>query len=84
MYKISFLSITKSVCVLFCTNFLDAVYTERYMGTPAENSDSYKVSYTRGRQRSSYLFNLTYDLRPELRQPLFLTELFSNSQSQEL
>lgn len=51
------------VCVLFCANFSDAVYTERYMGTPAENSDSYKVSYTQGRSSLSHLYNL----RPELR-----------------
>lgn len=25
-------------------SFADAVYTERYMGTPTENSDSYKVN----------------------------------------
>lgn len=49
MYKISSFCITTSICVLFCTTFPDAVYTERYMGTPAENSDSYKVSDTQGR-----------------------------------
>lgn len=49
MYKISSFCITTTVCVLFCTNFSDAVYTERYMGTPAENPDSYKVGYTQGR-----------------------------------
>lgn len=26
--------------------FADAVYTERYMGKPSENSDSYKVNLT--------------------------------------
>lgn len=35
-------------CELIRICFADAVYTERYMGTPSENSDSYKVSITQG------------------------------------
>lgn len=32
------------IVTLTAFTFVDAVYTERYMGKPTENSDSYKVS----------------------------------------
>lgn len=37
-------------CIIVVLNwplfFADAVYTERYMGNPKENSDFYKVNFT--------------------------------------
>lgn len=59
LYKMSCFCTTTSGFVFFVLFFPpDAVYTERYMGTPTENSDSYKVSSTQA-ETSSYLCHLT-------------------------
>lgn len=72
-----------AIVVVTDFSFADAVYTERYMGTPTENSDSYKVSITQASWITNNPFKLLHnsDLRHNF---MFLTEFLSDRQSKEL
>lgn len=66
--------------------FADAVYTERYMGKPSENSDSYKVSPTQANLMAVFLFTWIFLQFWTWKISTFVvvTELHSDNESKEL